>query len=285
MYCTGSITDARAKVDELRKSKKTVGFVPTMGALHQGHLSLIECARAEMDVVVVSVFVNPTQFGLGEDLDTYPRQIEKDRDVCEKAGVDLVFEPAASEMYPTGYATYVLQERYTDPFEGEVRTGHFHGVCTVCCKLFNIIRPNIAYFGQKDYQQSVVLRHMVEDLNLNLEIRVCPSVREPDGLAMSSRNRYLSPEERLQATCLHKALSKAEALFAAGERGAQPLISAMEKIIREAKLARVDFLAVVNPDSLREVRRIESEAVVLAAIRLGQTRLLDNTQLLIPKDA
>ena len=281
MRLTATVAETRRGLDKLRRGGKTVGLVPTMGALHKGHLSLIHKAREETDVTVVSVFVNPTQFGHGEDLDTYPRAIEKDRESCETAGVDLLFAPSPSEMYPAGYATYVLQERYTEPFEGEIRTGHFHGVCTICCKLFNIVGPDIAYFGRKDYQQSVVVRRMVRDLNLGCEIRVCPIVREQDGLAMSSRNSYLSSEERREATCLYRALCRAEEMFEAGERSAAAMIEAMTEIIEASRLAKIDYVAVANPESLREIRRIESEAVVLVAARLGRTRLIDNTRLAV----
>jgi len=274
-----SIADLHAALRELRPGKKSVGFVPTMGALHAGHVSLIRSARKETGLVVVSVFVNPTQFGPSEDLDAYPRPLEHDRQVCEKAGVDILFAPPTHKMYPGGYATYVLQERYTEAFEGEIRTGHFHGVCTVCAKLFNLVHPDIAFFGQKDYQQSVVIRRMVRDLNFDLKISVCPTIREPDGLAMSSRNVYLSPEEREQATVLSRALRKAEDLFAKGERRAAPLIAAIDEVIREAPASKVDYVAVVNPETLREIRRIESEAMVLIAIRLGRTRLIDNCHL------
>jgi len=276
-----SIADLGPALKALRKAKKSVGFVPTMGALHAGHLSLIRSSRAEMDVTAVSVFVNPTQFGPAEDFDAYPRPLDHDRAMCEKEGADLLFAPPVAEMYPGGYATYVLQERYTESFEGEIRTGHFHGVCTVCAKLFNLVQPNTAYFGQKDYQQSVVVRRMARDMNFDLTIRVCPTVREPDGLAMSSRNVYLSPEQRRQATALRRALDKAEAMFESGERRAQPLVAAMERVIHEAPAAKVDYIAVVNPDSLREIRRIESEAAVLLAVRLGKTRLIDNTRLVV----
>ena len=281
MRLVATVADIRSTLREMRKGEGVVGFVPTMGALHEGHLSLIRRARRETDVAVVSVFVNPTQFDPGEDLDRYPRQIERDTNLCEAEKVDLLFAPGPSEIYPAGYATYVLQERYTEPFEGEIRTGHFHGVCTVCAKLFNIVRPDIAYFGQKDYQQIVVMQRMVRDLNFDIEIRVCPIIREPDGLAVSSRNAYLSPEERKQATILRRALCKAEEMFAAGERLAAHLVMAMEDVLKEAPLARVDYVAVVNPESLREIRRIESEAVVLVAARLGPTRLIDNTRLSI----
>jgi len=258
---------------------RRIGFVPTMGALHEGHLSLIRQCRQETDIVVVSVFVNPTQFGSGDDLDRYPHEIEHDTAVCKDAGVDVLFAPSPSDVYPAGYATYVLQERYTDPFEGEIRTGHFHGVCTICAKLFNMIQPDVAYFGQKDYQQTVVIRRMLRDLNFNLDICICPIVRESDGLAMSSRNAYLSPEERSQAVCLNAALQKAEEMFEAGERRSAPIITAMEDVFGPADLAKIDYLAVVNPESLREIRRIESEAIILVAARFGDTRLIDNTRL------
>jgi len=280
MLLVRKIQEARQTIAALRGSRGArVGFVPTMGALHDGHLSLVRAARAETDVVVVSVFVNPTQFGPNEDFDRYPRDLDGDAALCEQANVDVLFAPRTGEMYHSGYATYVLQERYTEPFEGELRTGHFHGVCTVCAKLFNIVRPTVAYFGQKDYQQSVVIRRMVRDLNFDIEIRVCPIVREPDGLAMSSRNRYLSPEERSQAPAIYRGLCRAKELFDSGERRAAALIQAVRSTLQEAPLATVDYVAVVNPESLREVRRIESEAVILVAARFGQTRLLDNIRL------
>jgi len=252
---------------------------PTMGALHEGHLSLVRAARKENDVVVVSVFVNPTQFGPSEDFDTYPRALDQDALACEKEEVDVLLAPRTADMYPAGYATYVLQERYTEPFEGEIRTGHFHGVCTVCAKFFNIVQPTTAYFGRKDYQQSVVIRRMVRDLNMDMEIKVCPIVREADGLAMSSRNVFLNAEERAQAPCLYRALQRAEELFHEGEHSAAALVAAMEQVLQEAPLGQVDYLAIVNPDSLREIRRVESEAIVLVAVRFGKTRLLDNTLL------
>ena len=273
------VSDLKSALKSMRQGEKSLGFVPTMGALHEGHLSLIRRARKETDVVVVSIFVNPTQFGPDDDFDVYPRPRQQDRDICEKENVDIVFAPRTSEMYPAGYATYVLQERYTEPFEGEIRTGHFHGVCTVCAKLFNLVAPDIAYFGQKDYQQSVVVRRMVRDLNFDVEIRLCPIVREEDGLAMSSRNSYLSPEERRQATCLYRALTKAEEMFQAGEHRAAPIKSAMEEIIMESPLAKLEYIGVVNPEGLREIRRVESVAMVLVAARFGDTHLIDNVRL------
>lgn len=274
-----SIADLRSAIEALRSAGKKIGFVPTMGALHEGHLSLVRRARKENDTVVVSVFVNPTQFGPDEDFDAYPRPIENDRRMCEKAGVDILFAPAPAEMYTGGYATYVLQERYTEAFEGEIRTGHFHGVCTVCCKLFNLVKPHTAYFGQKDFQQSVVVRRMVKDLNMDLNVEVCATVRESDGLAMSSRNVYLSPEERAQATVLHRAMRRAEEIFKGGERSVAPMLDAMRKVFETAPLAKVDYIAFANPETLREIRRIESEAVILVAARLGRTRLIDNMRL------
>ncbi len=274
-----SIGDLHSVIAALRGAGKRIGFVPTMGALHAGHMSLVRKSKAENDTTAVSVFVNPTQFGPEEDFEAYPRPIENDRRLCEQAGVDILFAPAAGEMYPGGYATYVLQERYTEAFEGEIRTGHFHGVCTVCCKLFNLLKPHRAYFGHKDYQQSVVIRRMVRDLNMDLEVEVCPTVRESDGLALSSRNVYLSPEERSQATALYAALRRAEEVFQSGERSVAPMADAMRKVIERAPMARVDYIAFVNPETLREVRRVESEAVILIAARLGRTRLIDNLRL------
>ncbi len=274
-----SIEALKEALDLLRRKNPKIGFVPTMGALHEGHLSLVRRSRKEMNATVASIFVNPTQFCPSEDFGRYPHPIERDRELCEKAGVDLVFCPPPSEMYPAGYATYVLQERYTEPFEGEVRVGHFHGVCTICAKLFNLVRPAVAYFGQKDYQQTVVIRRMVRDLHMDLEIRVCPIVREADGLAMSSRNIYLSAEERRQATTLHRALSAAEQAFAAGERNVAPMLDRIRKVIGEAPLAQLDYAAIADPDTLQELRRIEAGAVLLLAARFGKTRLIDNTLL------
>lgn len=279
MQVTHSVAEAVEAVRALRSGGKSLGFVPTMGALHTGHLSLVRAAMEENDRVVVSIFVNPTQFGPDEDYEEYPRQLDNDVATCTKEKVDLLFAPRTSEMYPAGYATYVLQERYTEPFEGEIRTGHFHGVCTVCAKLFNIVRPDRAYFGHKDYQQCAVIRRMIRDLNFEIETRVCPTVRESDGLAMSSRNALLSPELRAEATCLYSALQRAQEMFDAGQRSTAPLLAAMEEIIQEAPHAKLDYVAVVNPESLREIRRIESEAVVLVAARFNGTRLLDNIRL------
>ena len=271
-----TVAEVDKALAKARGGSKTIGLVPTMGALHPGHLSLVQRARKECRLTVVSIFVNPTQFGVNEDLDTYPRDSAKDTELCKAEGVDLLFMPEPGKMYPSGYATYVLQERYTEPFEGELRTGHFHGVCTVCCKLFNIVRPDVAYFGQKDYQQTVVVRRMAADLNIPVEIRVSPIVREPDGLAMSSRNVYLSPAEREQATVLYRALSAAKALFEEGERSGGALVAAMRTVFKKTPEARLDYVAVAHPETLRELPRVESDAILLVACRIGRTHLIDN---------
>ena len=268
--------EMKALSDEARAAGKTVGFVPTMGALHEGHLSLIRRAAAETDYVVVSVYVNPTQFGPSEDFDQYPRQLGEDAAAAGHAGAYVVFAPSDKVMYPEGACTYVTQERLTETLCGARRPGHFRGVTTICTKLFNIVRPHKAYFGQKDYQQSVVIRRMVADLDLDLEIVVCPIVREPDGLAMSSRNAYLSPEERQQALCLHEALLVAGEMAAAGERSAPRMIQAMRYVIAKRPLARVDYVAIVDPDSLADVATIEGKAVAALAAFFGKTRLIDN---------
>jgi len=277
-----TIDAAREALSKARGGSRKVGLVPTMGALHPGHLSLIKRAREECKVTVVSVFVNPAQFGVDEDLDTYPRDTAKDAELCKAEGANILFMPEPAEMYPSGYATYVLQERYTDPFEGELRTGHFHGVCTICCKLFNIVRPDVAYFGQKDYQQTVVVRRMAADLNIPVEIRVSPIVRESDGLAMSSRNSYLSPTEREQATVLYRALTAAKELFEEGERSGRALFAAMRAVFDKTPQARLDYAAVANPETLRELARVESKAVLLVACRIGRTHLIDNMLLTVP---
>ena len=272
-----SAAEARERVSAVREARRTIGLVPTMGALHQGHLSLVRAARGETDFTVVSVFVNPTQFGPSEDLDAYPRTLEADRMACEREGVDLVFAPSSSEMYPRGFATYVIQERLTERLCGLSRPGHFHGVCTVVMKLFNTVRPDVAYFGQKDYQQTVVIGGIIEDMNLHVSLRVLPTVREADGLAISSRNRYLDPRQRNEAACLYRALQRAEEMVRAGETNADAVRAEMACIIGEAHGARPDYVAVVDPDELTDLQEIRSRAVAAVAVRFGSTRLIDNT--------
>ena len=268
--------DLRRAVADARAAGKAIGLVPTMGALHEGHLSLMRRAREETDFVVVSIFVNPSQFGPHEDLDTYPRDLAKDARAAAEVGVDAVFAPSVEEMYPTGFASVVRQESLTRVLEGEFRPGHFDGVCTICIKLFNVVQPDIAYFGLKDYQQALAIKRVVRDLDAPLEIRTVPIVREPDGLAMSSRNRYLSPEERRQALCLFRALRGAEAMFAKGERESQVLREAMAQAILREPQAKIDYVAVKDAETLEALGQIRRKAVALLAVRIGATRLIDN---------
>jgi len=262
--------------DGERAAGRTIGFVPTMGALHDGHRSLMERARVENDVVVASIFVNPTQFGPREDFSKYPRPFERDIEICGEAGVDAIFAPDPPEMYPAGFDTYVVQEKLVSVLCGASRPGHFRGVLTVCCKLFNIVGPHVAYLGQKDYQQTVVIRRMVRDLAMPLRIEVCPTVRESDGLAMSSRNRYLKPDERREALCLHRALQLARAMAAGGTADSASLIAAMQEAVRASPSARIDYVAIVHPESLEPVARLDGPAVAAIAAQIGSTRLIDN---------
>ncbi len=267
-------------VTEMRQARRaltgTVGFVPTMGYLHEGHLSLVRQARAENQAVVVSIFVNPTQFGPTEDLAQYPRDEARDLALLEKTGADIVFLPSAQEMYPPGFATWVTVEDVTARLEGAVRPGHFRGVATVCSKLFNIVAPQKAYFGQKDAQQALVIRKMVADLNMNLEVVVLPTVREADGLAMSSRNSYLSAEERKAATVLYRALQRAQELFRQGETDALTIRGNMRCLIAAEPLAEIDYISIADAATLEELSRASSPALVSLAVKVGQTRLIDN---------
>ncbi len=254
----------------------TFGLVPTMGALHAGHLSLVRRAKAENDRVGVSIFVNPTQFGPQEDLSKYPRPLEHDLQLLAETGVDLVWTPTPDIVYPAGFQTWITVENVTQPLEGERRPGHFRGVATVVAKLFNAFTPDRAYFGQKDAQQVVVIKRMARDLNFPVEIVVCPIQREPDGLAMSSRNAYLNPTERKAATVLYRALSAAKAAFEAGERDAAKLREAMLAVLTSEPLARPDYVSAADPDTLVELERIEKGVLLSMAVRLGTTRLIDN---------
>jgi pantoate--beta-alanine ligase len=271
-----TIADARAALRMLRANGQSVGLVPTMGALHEGHLSLVRAARAQCDVVVVSIFVNPTQFGPNEDFAKYPRTFEADCAALEREGVELVFAPSAEEMYRPGASTYVDVEGVSDRLDGASRPGHFRGVATVVAKLFHIVGPDKAFFGQKDAAQVAVLRKMVRDLDFPLEIVVCPIVREPDGLAMSSRNRYLSAEERRQALVLSRALREVERLIESGVTSAQSLIDAARAVLATEPEVRVDYCRVVDPDTLEDLANIEGGALVAIAAWVGTTRLIDN---------
>ena len=260
----------------LQREGVTIGFVPTMGALHEGHRSLIRAARLACDAVAVSLFVNPLQFGPLEDFDRYPRPLPQDLRLCETTGADAAFIPGARELYPADFETAVSVQRLTRRFEGLSRPGHFGGVTTVITKLLNIVRPDRAYFGQKDYQQAVVVARLVKDLNLDTEIVVRPTVREPDGLALSSRNRFLSSAERKAATVLYRALSAGRELIRAGERSVKKVEAAMTRLIWAEPLARLDYLAVVHPATLDEVRTVRGRVVLLLAAWIGETRLIDN---------
>jgi pantoate--beta-alanine ligase len=254
----------------------SVGFVPTMGYLHEGHLALVRRARSENENVVVSIFVNPTQFGAGEDFQTYPRDPERDLTLLEREEVDVVFMPPAEEMYPANFGTWVDVQQITERLEGAFRPGHFRGVATVVAKLFNIVEPTRAYFGQKDAQQLIVIKRMVSDLNMNLEVVAVPTVREPDGLAMSSRNTYLSPGERQAALVLWQALDLANQLWSEGERNARKIRQKMTALIRSEPLAQIDYISVADAESLKELEEIGCPALVSLAVRIGKTRLIDN---------
>jgi pantoate--beta-alanine ligase len=270
-------------VDEVRRwrreAKGTVGLVPTMGALHAGHLSLVEAARRENDRVAVTLFVNPTQFGPDEDYTRYPRDIEGDKALLAHAGADLLFAPSADEMYPPGTETTVDVGSIAAPLEGERRPGHFRGVATVVLKLLDIAAPDRAYFGEKDAQQLAVIRRLVADLNVPVEIRACPIVREPDGLALSSRNAYLSPEERRAAIVLFRALEAAENLWRSGERGGEALRRAMAATLATEPRVRVDYVSVADPETLREVETASGGVHLLLAAFAGRARLIDNRRL------
>lgn len=276
MEVTGKITDVRRFVAQTRGQGKSIGFVPTMGALHEGHVSLTEEAVRTCDYVVVSIFVNPTQFGPSEDFDKYPRDLEGDMSICARAGVDLVFTPSATEMYHEKNITWVNVEKLTLNLCGRSRPGHFRGVTTVCAKLFNIVTPDVAFFGQKDAQQAIVIKRMVADLNMPLQIEVCPTVREPDGLAVSSRNQYLSAEDRKDALLLSAALAECEKLVNAGQRNCKALIESMHKIISQSSKVQIEYISIVDTQTLADIDVIEDEALVALAAKFGSTRLIDN---------
>jgi pantoate--beta-alanine ligase len=263
----------------LRAAGRTVGLVPTMGALHEGHLSLLRQAREECGAVVASLFVNPTQFAPGEDLARYPRTFTEDCEACEALGVDALFAPTDAEMCPADAETFVVQDRLTGLLEGASRPTHFRGVLTVVLKLLHVTAPHVAYFGQKDYQQTVVIRRMVADLDVPTHVCVLPTVREPDGLAMSSRNRYLGPDERRQALALSQALDHCRSRFAEGERSADTLRSLMRERIDSEPSARIDYVEIARPDSLEPAEQARPGDVALVAAFVGNTRLIDNAML------
>ncbi len=266
----------QAACREVRRAGKSLGFVPTMGALHAGHLSLVRAARARSQVVAASIFVNPLQFGPAEDFGKYPRTFEHDRQLLEAEGVALLFAPAPQEMYPEGAVTYVMVEGLSEKLCGRSRPGHFRGVTTVVAKLFNIVGPEVAFFGQKDAAQATIIRRMVRDLNLDVEIVVCPIVREPDGLAMSSRNAYLDPQQRKQALVLYRSLMRVQTLADRGECSAAALIAAAKGIFAEEPGARLDYFEIVDPDTLDPMADVSAGALVAVAAFVGNTRLIDN---------
>jgi pantoate--beta-alanine ligase len=276
-----SVAEMR-KARVLMRQDRRVGLVPTMGALHEGHLSLVRAARAQCDSVVVSIFVNPLQFGPSEDLAKYPRPFERDRELLEREKVDILFTPSVDDMYPKNAVTYVTLEGMSEKLCGRSRPGHFRGVTTVVAKLFHIIEPELAFFGQKDAAQCAIIRRMVRDLNFPVEIVVGPIVREPDGLAMSSRNAYLSPQERKSALVLYRALGEVQKRFDQGERNTERLVETGKQVLSQEPGARVDYLETVDPDTLDPTSEIRSETLVAVAAFVGGTRLLDNI-LLSPK--
>ena len=273
-----TIESIRNLVGAARREGSKIGFVPTMGALHVGHISLIEAASKDCDFVVVSIFVNPTQFGPGEDFESYPRPIDADLEICSKAGVDVVFAPTPKEIYPAENITWVTVEKLTEPLCGRGRPGHFRGVTTVCAKLFDIVGPDAAYFGQKDAQQAIVIKRMVADLNMPLEIVVCPTVREPDGLAVSSRNQYLGPQERKEATVIYRALQRGGELIRARQTDAGRIIDEVRAVLGSVPALRVEYVSLVDAESLEEIERVRGKVLLAVAGRLGSTRLIDNIQ-------
>ena len=276
MQVVKTIPDIRALRQQLSGS---VGFVPTMGYLHEGHLALVKRARAENSTVFVSIYVNPAQFGPREDFGAYPRDLNRDLELLRGEGVDVVFVPSDDEMYPPEFSSWVDVEKVTEQLEGASRPRHFRGVSTVVAKLFNIVQPSRAYFGQKDAQQSVVIKRMVADLNMGLEIVVVPTVRESDGLAMSSRNVYLSPEECQAATILFKALNLAQRLWQGGEKDAEEIRRKMTSLIQKEPLAQIDYVSIADANTLEELEVRDRPALASLAVRIGRTRLIDNTLL------
>jgi pantoate--beta-alanine ligase len=276
MKICATIADMRAASRQARLHGKRLGFIPTMGALHEGHLSLVRAARGNCDVVAVSIFVNPLQFGPTEDLAKYPRTFERDRLLLEKEGADILFAPSPEEMYPAGAVTYVVVEGLSDKLCGKSRPGHFRGVSTVVAKLFHIVEPDAAFFGQKDAAQATIIRRMVQDLNLPVEIVVCPIVRDPDGLAMSSRNAYLNPQERESALVLNRALSEVRTQFQRGERNPAKLIEAGKSVLSREPSLRLDYFEIVSPTTLDPMPELASTALVAVAAFVGMTRLIDN---------
>jgi len=276
MEVAKTIEEVRSLVSNARSEGSKIGLVPTMGALHIGHISLIEAADKDCDFVAVSIFVNPTQFGPGEDFEKYPRPLEADLEICRKAHVDVVFAPEPRQMYPAKNITWVNVEKLTEPLCGRSRPGHFRGVTTVCAKLFNIVAPDAAYFGQKDAQQAIVIKRMVADLNMPLEIVICPTVREPNGLAVSSRNQYLSEQQKKDAANIYKSLQTCRRLIDAGTTETRQIIAEMKKILQQVPSIEIEYISIVDAETLESIEIIAGEVLAAVAVRIGTTRLIDN---------
>ncbi len=276
MKIISKITDTQQIISDVRMGGKKIGFVPTMGALHEGHLSLIRTARRDCDFVVVSIFVNPIQFGPNEDYQQYPRPIENDIAKCNREGVDLLFNPSVEEMYPQEQLTRVYVTKLTENLCGLSRPGHFEGVTTVVTKLFNIVQPDIAYFGQKDAQQALIIRRMTSDLNMPIIIKICPTIRETDGLAMSSRNQYLDETQRKQACCLYQSLCQAREMIRLGEKNTEHIIRRMKEIIEQTGPCEIDYVKIVDIETIEDVKTIDKPVLIALAVKIGPARLIDN---------
>jgi pantoate--beta-alanine ligase len=277
MKIIASVDQMKKTAERLKSKGKTIGFVPTMGFLHQGHLRLVRESLRRADATVVSIFVNPAQFGPGEDFKDYPRDLKKDSELLKKQGVDYLFVPEPDEMYPGGYKTYVEVHDLQTKLCGRSRPTHFRGVCTVVLKLFNIVKPDISFFGQKDAQQAIIIKRMVRELNSDVQVEVLATVREKDGLALSSRNIYLNKEQRKAALVLSKSLKEAEAMVRKGERDAAAILDRVKEIIGKEPLARIDYIEIVDMEELKPITRIEKQALAALAIFVGKARLIDNT--------
>ncbi|MGB2866379.1 MAG: pantoate--beta-alanine ligase [Sedimentisphaerales bacterium] len=276
MRVAKTIISIRSLIKAAHKDGKRIGLVPTMGALHIGHISLIEAAVEDCDFAVVSIFVNPTQFGPGEDFEKYPRPLEADLKICREAGVNVVFAPEPQHIYPTENVTWVTVEKLTEPLCGRSRPGHFRGVTTVCAKLFNIVAPDAAYFGQKDAQQAIVIRRMVADLNMPLEIVVCPTVREPNGLAVSSRNQYLTARQKKDAANIYKSLQTCRRMIDAGTIQTRQIIAEMQKILQQIPSGQIEYISIVDAETLDSIDKIEGKVLAAVAVKVGPARLIDN---------
>ena len=276
MEVAETIEKVRSLVKIARSEGRNIGLVPTMGALHIGHISLIEAAVKDCDFVVVSIFVNPTQFGPGEDFEKYPRPLQADLEICEKAGVDVVFAPSPQQIYPTENVTWVNVEKLTEPLCGRSRPVHFRGVTTVCTKLFNIVAPDVAYFGQKDAQQAIVIRRMVADLNMPLDIVICPTVREPNGLAISSRNQYLTAHQKKDAANIYKSLQTCRRMIEAGITETDQIVAKMRKLLQQIPSSEVEYVSIVDAETLESIEKIAGKVLAAVAVKIGPARLIDN---------